>query len=67
MDPSDAHTKWKWMWEQERQTLILPWLGEKKRVGESWGFPGGTSGKEPACQCRRHMRCGLNPNVGKTP
>ena len=20
------------------------------------GFPGGTSGKEPACQCRRHER-----------
>ena len=20
----------------------------------SWGFPGGASGKEPACQCRRH-------------
>ena len=19
-----------------------------------WGFPGGASGKEPACQCRRH-------------
>ena len=37
------------------------------RVGEPWGFPGGTSGKEPACQCRRHMRCGLSPYVGKTP
>ena len=24
------------------------------------GFPGGTSGKEPTCQCRRHKRCGLN-------
>ena len=21
------------------------------------GFPGGTSGKEPSCQCRRHKRC----------
>ena len=20
-----------------------------------WGFPGGTSGKESACQCRRHI------------
>ena len=25
------------------------------------GFPGGTSGKEPACQCRRHRRCRFNP------
>ena len=22
-----------------------------------WGFPGGASGKEPACQSRRHQRC----------
>ena len=27
--------------------------------------PAGASGKEPACQCRRHKRCGLNPWVGK--
>ena len=26
-----------------------------------WGFPGGASGKEPACQCRRHKRCRFNP------
>ena len=31
------------------------------------GFPGGTSGKEPACQCRRHKRCGFDPWVGKIP
>ena len=24
-------------------------------------FPGGTSGKEHACQCRRRKRCGFNP------
>ena len=29
------------------------------------GFPGGASGKEPACRCRRHQRCGFNPWVGK--
>ena len=28
---------------------------------------GGTSGKEPDCQCRRHKRCGFNPWVGKIP
>ena len=27
-------------------------------------FPGGASGKEPACQCRRHKRCGFSPWVG---
>ena len=31
------------------------------------GFPGGTSGKGPACQCRRHKRCRFNPWVGKSP
>ena len=33
----------------------------------SIGFPGGTSGKEPACQSRRHKRCGFDPWVGKIP
>ena len=31
------------------------------------GFPGGPSGKEPTCQCRRHKRHRLNPWVGKIP
>ena len=29
------------------------------------GFPGGTSGKEPTCQCRRHKRHRFNPWVRK--
>ena len=33
----------------------------------SHGFPGGTTGKESACQCRRCKRCGFNPWVGKIP
>ena len=31
------------------------------------GFPGGASGKEPACQCRRLKRHGFSPWVGKIP
>ena len=31
------------------------------------GFPGGASGKEPACQCKRHERCGFSPWVRKIP
>ena len=34
------------------------------------GFPGGVSGEEPACQCRRRKGClnrRLNPWVGKIP
>ena len=30
-------------------------------------FQGGTSGKEPTCQCRRHKRWGFNPWVRKIP
>ena len=30
------------------------------------GFPRGTSGTEPACQCRRHKRHGFDPWVRKT-
>ena len=31
------------------------------------GFPGGASGKEPACQRRRHKRCGFESWVRKIP
>ena len=31
-----------------------------------WSFPGGTSGKESACQCRRCQRYSLEPWAGKT-
>ena len=31
------------------------------------GFPAGASGKEPACQCRRHNRRRFDPWVGKIP
>ena len=31
------------------------------------GFPGGTSGKEATCQCRRHMRHSFDPWIGKIP
>ena len=30
-------------------------------------FPGGSSGKDPTCQCRRHKRCRFDPQVGKIP
>ena len=31
------------------------------------GFPGGASDREPACQCRRHKRCGFEPWVREIP
>ena len=39
--------------------LICGW------IGKFGSFPGGTHGKEPACQCRRHKRHDLDPGVGK--
>ena len=31
------------------------------------GFPGGASGKEPACQCRGHKDVSLIPVLGRSP
>ena len=31
------------------------------------GLPDGASGEEPACQCSRHKRPGVDPWVGKIP
>ena len=33
----------------------------------SMGFPGGSDGKESACQCRRHKRHRFDPWVRKIP
>ena len=30
-----------------------------------WGFLGGASGKEPACQCKRNKKCEFDPCVRK--
>ena len=44
---------------------ILLWvMGLHKYILD---FPGGTSGKEPTCPCRRHKRRGFNPWVRKIP
>ena len=49
------------MWEE-------PWKPELLFIKrQAPGFPGGTSGKEPACQCRRQKRPGFDPWVGKFP
>ena len=53
------------------QATILEWTtfafsGVSFLVGPM-GFPGGASGKEPTCQCRRHKRHSFHPWVGKIP
>ena len=66
--------------EREKEKHCIWTLAEKfndllKSENQKWktaqfafrGFPGGTSGKESACQCRRHKRHGLDPWVKKIP
>ena len=36
-------------------------------VGINMGFPGGASGKEPVCQCRRLKSLGSIPGLGRCP
>ena len=52
--PSDRILK---SWEAKFQRKVWFWLG----------FPGSTSGKESACQCRIRRRHRLDPCVGKIP
>ena len=47
--------------------LLPPGISKPIFPGMFPGFSGGTSGKEPGCQCRRHKRCGFDPWVGKIP
>ena len=45
-------------------SLYVPPMDEKEFAflhWSHWGFPGGSSGKEPACQCRRQKRRGSIP------
>ena len=41
--------------------------GTSQPLDQFKGVPGGTSGKEPDCQLRRHERRGFNPWVGNIP
>ena len=47
--------------------LIIYLKYEYIQVSYILGFPGGASGKEPACQCQRPKRPGFDPSVGKIP
>ena len=48
----------------ERAKILEEGIGSERGMR---GFQGGASGKEPACQCRRHKRCRFDPWVGKIP
>ena len=59
--------------EFHRQRSLVdysPWGCKESDMTEQLtfrGFPGSTSSKEPACQCRRHKRHGFDPRVRKIP
>ena len=58
------------VWDYELQTIMYKidkQQGNTAHLFYNTGFPGGASGKEPVCQCRRPERCGFNPWVGKIP
>ena len=40
-----------WWWRKVKLFLVVFKTGRDKML--PWGFPGGASGKKPACQCRR--------------
>ena len=52
-------------WSDAGTTCGIPRIAGSHQKLE--GFPDGTGGKEPACQCRRHKRCGFVTWVGKIP
>ena len=54
-----ALVRWPGLWQKYRDRSELK--------ASLWhkGCPGGTSGKEPACQCRRHKRQGFDPESGR--
>ena len=48
--------------------ILVAQLGVEPVCPALEGFPGGTSGKEPACQCRLDVRdVGLIPGSGRSP
>ena len=56
-----------WDCKKLDMTERLNWIELNSTPGLLRGFPGGTSGKEPVCQCRRLKRCRFDPWVRKIP
>ena len=62
-----GNTCWENRRHREGELRRGHWTGLCRMVRSLLGFPGGTSGKEPACQCRRRKTYGLDPWVGMIP
>ena len=51
-----------WCFKREDDNLYTE-NGVTEGYQSGMGFPGGASGKKPACQCRRHKRHKFDPWV----
>ena len=56
-----------WFWHYIQDWTLWFLFDVLQKLYSCLGFPGGTSGKEPSCQCRRQKRCGFDPWVWKIP
>ena len=54
------------LWVAQGRTWLKQ-LSSSSSKKYTWGFPGGTSGKEPTCQCRRHRDMGSILGLGRCP
>ena len=64
-NPRDRGAWWAAIYGVAQSRTQLKQLSSSSR--ERICFPGGASGKEPACQCGRYNRGRFNPWVGKIP
>ena len=44
----------------------MPWRRDRLPTPILMGFPGGSDGKESACQCRRHKKRAFSPWLGRS-
>ena len=47
--------------DQGLNLCLLHWQPDSLPLSHPLGFPGGASGKEPTCQCRRHEKHRFDP------
>ena len=61
------HQKIKYILNKKFAFILITQKGEEIRMKNPLGFPGGTSGKEPTCQCRHIRDVGLIPGLRRSP
>ena len=73
------HIRWPKYWSFSFSIVSNPCLPHRSTTKTCWhvincicicetqGFPGGATGKETTCQCKRHKRCRFDPWVRQIP